>query len=207
LTLNALIENLLGSGGGGKSTQMIYLDRILVNQAWITIFPHSYTYSFPHTMSDHSPPPICLNNDIFDIFHTPSFKFEVYWLNQEGFSELMVKWWNSFPHEPLTSQIWKLKLEQLRLKIKGWSVNIKRVLKDKKSKLTYSITKFEMLLEHRDMYNDEYDAFFYVKNELSNVYRDEVVYWLQRARLQWLHQGDVNTIFLILLLLLTNGQI
>jgi hypothetical protein len=68
---------------------MAYLDRILVNQAWITTFPHSFTYSFPRTMSDHSP--ICLNNGISDIFHTPSFKFEVYWLNQESFSDLEVK--------------------------------------------------------------------------------------------------------------------
>jgi hypothetical protein len=81
------------------------------------------------------------------------------------------------------SLIWKLKLEQLRLKIKGWSANIKSVLQDKKSRLTSSITKFEMLLVHRDLSNDEYDVFFCAKNELSNVYRDEVVYWQQRARL------------------------
>jgi hypothetical protein len=40
-----------------------------------------------------------------------------------------------------------------------------------------------MLLEHRDLSNDEYDVFFCAKNELSNVYRDEVIYWQQRARL------------------------
>jgi hypothetical protein len=37
--------------------------------------------------------------------------------------------------------------------------------------------------------------FFSAKNELSNLYKDEVIYWQQRTRLQWLHQGDANTKF------------
>jgi hypothetical protein len=82
----------------------------------------------------------------------------------------MVKWWKSFPHGPLTAQIWKLKLNQLRLKLKGWNANLKRVIKDKKVQLTSSIKDFELLLETRDLSSDEYDAFFGVKNELHNVY-------------------------------------
>jgi hypothetical protein len=30
---------------------------------------------------------------------------------------------------------------------------------------------------------------------LNNIYHDEVIYWQQRARLQWLHQRDTNTQF------------
>jgi Reverse transcriptase (RNA-dependent DNA polymerase) len=86
-------------------------------------------------------------------------------------------------------------LNQLRLKLKGWNANLKRVIKDKKVQLTSSIKDFELLLETRDLSSDEYDAFFGVKNELHNVYRDEMIYWQQRARLQWLHQGDTNTRF------------
>jgi hypothetical protein len=90
---------------------MACLDCILVNQAWMSIFSFTSTCSFPRAMSDHSS--ICLNKDTYDIFRNPLFKFEAYWLNQEGFSELMVKWWMSFPPGPLTAQIWKLKLNQL----------------------------------------------------------------------------------------------
>jgi hypothetical protein len=41
----------------------------------------------------------------------------------------------------------------------------------------------------------EYDSLFTAKNGLNNIYRDEVIYWQQRARLQWLHQRDANTQF------------
>jgi hypothetical protein len=41
---------------------MACLDRIFIYQAWLTIFPTTYTYSFNITMSDHSP--ICLDNGV-----------------------------------------------------------------------------------------------------------------------------------------------
>jgi hypothetical protein len=172
---------------------MACLDRIFVNQAWLTIFPHSHTYRFNRIISDHSP--IYLDNGISHISSPHMFKFEAYWLNQEGFSDLMAKWWLSFPSGPLTSQIWKIKLEQLRLKLKGWNANLKRENRDKKHHFTSSITQYELLLGQRDLSEDKYISFFAAKNGLSNVYRDEVVYWQQCARLQWLSRGDANSKF------------
>jgi hypothetical protein len=84
---------------------MACLYRIFVNQAWFTIFPNTHTYSFDRTMYDHSP--ICLDNGVSQLISSTIFKFEAFWLNQEGFSELMVKLWSSFPSEPLTAQVWK----------------------------------------------------------------------------------------------------
>jgi hypothetical protein len=43
--------------------------------------------------------------------------------------------------------------------------------------LSSSITHFELLLESRELSDEEYDAFFFTENESSNVYRDEVIYW------------------------------
>jgi hypothetical protein len=50
-----------------------------------------------------------------------------------------------------------------------------------------------LLLEHRDLSDIEYESFLGAKNELTNVYKDEVIYWQQQARIQWLSQGDANT--------------
>jgi hypothetical protein len=63
---------------------MACLDRILVNQAWLTAFPNTYIYSFNRIMSDHSP--ICLDNGLSQLLQPYMFKFETYCLNQEGFS-------------------------------------------------------------------------------------------------------------------------
>jgi hypothetical protein len=124
----------------GKSSQMACLDRIFVNQVWPIVFPNTRTYSFDRTMSDHSP--ICLDNGISQLIPPSMFKFEAFWLNQEGFSELMAKWWSSFPPGPLIAQIWKLKLDQLRIKLKGWNANINRTLKDKKKTFIFVYSSF-----------------------------------------------------------------
>jgi hypothetical protein len=50
-------------------------------------------------------------------------------------------------------------------------------------------------LESRDLSSDECDIFFSTKNELNNVYRDEVIYCQQHAQLQWFHQNNANTMF------------
>jgi exonuclease III len=90
---------------GGKSSQMACLDRILVNQAWLTLYPNTHTFSFSRTMSDHSP--ICLINGESSTLTTSQFRFEAYWLNQDGFFELMFKWWSSSPPGPISAQVWK----------------------------------------------------------------------------------------------------
>jgi hypothetical protein len=180
---------------GGKSSQMACLDRILVNQAWLTLYPNTHTFNFSRTMSDHSP--ICLINGESSILTTSQFRFETYWLNQDGFFELMLKWWSSPPppRGPISAQVWKWKLNQLKLKLKGWSANIKKDIRIKKQHLSSSVSQYELLLEQRDLSDEEYESFFSAKNDLCNIYRDEVLYWQQRVRLQWLHKGDANTKF------------
>jgi hypothetical protein len=39
------------------------------------------------------------------------------------------------------------------------------------------ISDNQELQEHRDLSDIEYDSFLGAKNELTNVYRDEVIYW------------------------------
>jgi hypothetical protein len=53
---------------------MTYLDRILVNQAWLLIFRNTSTFSFPHIISNHSL--ICLDNRTSHIFQASQFRFE-----------------------------------------------------------------------------------------------------------------------------------
>jgi hypothetical protein len=88
------------------------------------------------------------------------FKFESYWLNQEGFSELMAQWWNNFPPGPLTAQLRKLKLEHLHLKLKCWNANLNKNIRDWKAQFSSSLTYFESLLEIRELSEDEYASLF-----------------------------------------------
>jgi hypothetical protein len=107
-------------------------------------------------MSDHFS--ICLDNGNSHIFQPHMFKFKAYWLNQKGYSELMAQWWNSFSSDPFMAQLWKLKLEHLRLKLKGWNANLNKHIRDNKAQFFSSIT-----YEIRELSDDEYISFLLLK--------------------------------------------
>jgi hypothetical protein len=54
-------------------------------------------------------------------------------------------------------------LLQLKIKLKGWFANFKRDIRIKKMILSNSISHFEILLEHRDLSEDEYESFSLLK--------------------------------------------
>jgi hypothetical protein len=86
-------------------------------------------------MSDRSQ--ICLDNGNSHMFQSSQFKFKAYWLNHEEFSDIMIKWWFSFPTGPLTTQVSKLNLSKLKQKLKGWNANIRKEIRDKKNNIFF----------------------------------------------------------------------
>jgi hypothetical protein len=80
----------------------------------------------------------------------------------------------------------------LRSKLKGWNINIKAALRKKKIALVQDISKFELLMENRDLTDIETAEFFAHKFFLFNIFTAEEIYWQQRAKLLWLHEGDAN---------------
>ena len=69
------------------------LDRIMCNEAWIDLLPHtSYAY-LNHAFSDHSP---MLMHLLDKPMSAPRpFKFFNYWMQHDGFVEVAEQAWNS----------------------------------------------------------------------------------------------------------------
>jgi hypothetical protein len=78
---------------GGRSSQMAYLDRFFINSSWSSLCSTSHSFSFPRIGSDHSL--ICLEFGLSSQFKSSIFRFEQFWISQEGFSEFLANWWNA----------------------------------------------------------------------------------------------------------------
>jgi hypothetical protein len=78
---------------GVRSSQVACPDRFLVNCYWYTLYSTSCSFSFPQIGSYHSP--ICLEFGPSSQFKSCIFRFEIFWISQEGFSEFLANWWNS----------------------------------------------------------------------------------------------------------------
>lgn len=94
-----------------SSPSKALLDKILCSSDWITLYPAAIVHSLPRCYSDHNP--LIPNASSIQTFHRSPIRFDKTWLSKEGFPELVISWWNSFPLE-LGSNIgtfWKFKLQ------------------------------------------------------------------------------------------------
>jgi hypothetical protein len=71
---------------------MALLDRFFVNGDWEVQYNSTNCYYFPRLFSDHSPMVLDTGSVAFPkIYH---FRFEIFWIVQEGFSNLVAVWWS-----------------------------------------------------------------------------------------------------------------
>jgi hypothetical protein len=134
--------------------------------------------------SDHAP--LILDFGFHSFNRKYHFRFERYWIFQDGFSLLVVQWWShrSLGHNKAKS--WQIKIKYIHMKMKGWSRNISHDIKLKKSELIDKITFLESVQDQRDLLSDEIDELLTFKKELYGIHQDEVVKWTQRAKDKWI---------------------
>ncbi|XP_026433507.1 uncharacterized protein LOC113330930 [Papaver somniferum] len=97
---------------------MCRLDIFLLSPSFELKFPLASQLAKPRPTSDHIPL-------ILDLSHPswgPSpFRFETLWFLENGFVEMMENWWNSFCFEGTPSEIFWLKLKELKGLLKVWN--------------------------------------------------------------------------------------
>ena len=69
------------------------LDRFLVSTDWLDLFPDCAQRGLVRPISDHCP--LLLETDI-EFWGPPSFKFEIMWLSEKGFSDVVKEWCDTF---------------------------------------------------------------------------------------------------------------
>lgn len=97
---------------------MSRIDRFLVDARWCELYPNVHQFSVPRPVSDHCP--IFLDSQI-DSWGPSPFRFELMWLEEKGFVELVQGWWQSFQVEGWAGYRLVVKLQMLKAKLKQWS--------------------------------------------------------------------------------------
>jgi hypothetical protein len=108
---------------------MSILDRILASVDWDAKHPLSQVTVLPKEISDHNLLVIKFDEKLQ--IKDPIFRFEKWWLEVEGFTEIVKNSWGSkCPFkEPVV--VWQFKIRILRKKLRSWSRNIEVELKKK----------------------------------------------------------------------------
>jgi hypothetical protein len=125
------------------------LDRVFVNVEWDSIYPLTKMSILLRATSDHNPLRVCFGDKLINKGHT--FRFEKWWLEAEGFEELVKQTWEEVcpVFEPI--DVWQYKIRKLRKKVKGWSINMEAERKKRKGGIISDLDVLDKLVEQSSL--------------------------------------------------------
>ncbi|GJV91486.1 RNA-directed DNA polymerase, eukaryota [Tanacetum coccineum] len=176
-----------------SATKMSKLDRFLVSDGIISLFPSIMAICLDRHLSDHRPILLC---DIQLDFGPIPFRFYHSWFSFDGFDEMVAHTWHSFTHTDRNGMIrFMKKLQDLKAHIRKW-------LKDKRENL--SRLKHDIEADLRDI-DKELDTSLIsdmvlarrldLKGQLHDIKAKESVDFIQKSKVRWAIEGDENSSF------------
>ncbi|XP_050385675.1 uncharacterized protein LOC126802153 isoform X3 [Argentina anserina] len=168
------------------------LDRACVNVNLLNDCPEISLENLPIIGSDHGS--ICLTLNGIRRKKAKGFKFEAIWLSHKDFKPLVEKFWNQRVNaNPLLNFV--TITGQFANQAKAWNKNIFgnlfRKIEDLNER-SHDIQQ-QLILSPMSSYLKEHDL--KIRDELLQLYREEEMYWAQKAKVNWLSLGDMNTRF------------
>jgi hypothetical protein len=115
------------------------------------------------------------------------FRFEKWWLEVDGFAEMVRKVWltKCFEADPIV--VWLFKVRLLRRKIKGWSRNIEADTMKAKKSLINEVDSLDKIAESKELSIQE-ECRRIAWLSLDKIYRIEEVKARQRSRIRRLRR-------------------
>jgi hypothetical protein len=104
-----------------SSDNLALLDRFFCSIHWQQHYSCGIVSSLARISSDHNP--IILHTSVVTTSIDYTVRFDKQWLTQEGFLAFFTKWWYSFNLRGNLANQWRLKLQFVRRKCRGWNKN------------------------------------------------------------------------------------
>ncbi|XP_074289061.1 uncharacterized protein LOC141614202 [Silene latifolia] len=175
---------------GGKIYSRI--DRVLINDDWINMFPESVANFLPEGLFDHCP---CLINfELQMVRRSAAFKYFNMWALAKNFEEVVSTVWskevNGTPMFRVVTRLKKLKGELKKLNKEQFSdienlTNVAELaLKEAQTKLIMDPLNEEMCQAER-----------LCATEFEELQKARNMYLKQKAKEAWVANGDENTAF------------
>jgi hypothetical protein len=160
---------------------MATLDRVLATTNWESTYLRSTVTILPEGVSDHNTLKINFGGTN-NIFKDHVFRFEKWWLHEEGFKELVQRIWASDCPSSGPIEVWQFKIRLLRRKLKGWNRNIEADMRKTKKALVSEIDSWDKLAKHQALSNSERARRKMASSELSKIWSVEEIKARQRSR-------------------------
>ncbi|CAM8924063.1 unnamed protein product [Rhodiola kirilowii] len=174
---------------GGEETR-VRLDRVVANRNWLSRFPEASVENGWALHSDHRPLILSLQKVKAASMRKsdPSFRFEPMWLRDTSFKEDVRSIWRDVGgrYVDMKDKLWACGKELQRWNAQKFG-NVQKKIKELKEYINalQSKPRTMMVVEREEEASRKLDEW---------LAREELL-WRQRARTEWLKDGDKNTAF------------
>lgn len=164
------------------------LDRVLVNWPWRQNHPNSVSTALPIVSSDHSPVVLQL---FLNRKSGTSFNFELFWAEHEECFGVVEKEWKEGSEDSESWDKMRAKLKASQRALQGWH---KKTFKKADEEIIRLKRELQILLDQGEKLRHG-ERIRLLQKKIDELWAQEEMYWGQRARVKWLHEGDRNTNF------------
>ena len=164
------------------------LDRILANVEWEQKYPLVTVRELTRSGSDHTPL-LMDSGKHAHLGNKAHFSFELSWIRQEGFYEMVAAEWAAVSKGDTPIERWQNKIRHLRRFLKGWAKNLSGKYKKEKERLLAIIDKLDLKAETTLLSTSEREALKDANERVTKLRRDEEAKWAQRAKVKHVQEG------------------
>ncbi|GKB20293.1 RNA-directed DNA polymerase, eukaryota [Tanacetum coccineum] len=176
-----------------SAKKMSKLDRFLVSDGLLSVFPHLSGICLDRHLSDHRP--ILLREVIFDYGPSP---FRVYhsWLNFQDFDKMVLETWNNIDIDDRNKMVrFKKKLQILKKKIRLWVNDYRKKQSGHLEELRSNLRDIDKELDQGGTNEVILQRRLEILKNLHDINSANARDYMQKAKIQWAIEGDENSKF------------
>jgi hypothetical protein len=167
------------------------LDRVVANPEWCSKWPKATVTVLAKRSSDHHPIFIESHDGaVRDRQRGNIFRYDASWPKSEGFNDMIKETWSQggVRGEPWTKV--KCKLQRCKRSIQQW---VRKNTRPTDALVREKTKALERIQADSSCEGEEDEQI--LKNEIHKLLEKDELQWKQRAKMDWLREGDQNTKF------------
>ncbi|GJR29960.1 RNA-directed DNA polymerase, eukaryota [Tanacetum coccineum] len=195
ITGSGLVEVTLGGSHftwcHKSATKMSKLDRFLVSESVLSVYPNINAITLERYLSDHRP--VLLRENHYDYGPTP-FRFYHHWLEIDGFSKLVEDIWKDSPCVGNNAMsILMGKLRYLKNHIRKWNKTNLASRNNSKAQIKRELEAIDLIIDKGQGNEDVIRSRADIMNQLHNCNKLDSMEAAQKAKVKWVVEGDKNS--------------
>jgi len=174
----------------GDGVSMSRLDRFLLSESWLSLYPNCFQMALPRSLSDHCP--LLLSIDVKNWGPKPLRMLKC-WADISGYGDFVKEKWQSFQVQGWSGFILKEKLKFLKESLWSWhlthTLNIDSKIHDAQERLAVLDVRGEDI----SLADQDVAELHKLSADILALSKLQTSMQWQKSRVNWLKEGDENS--------------